>query len=782
MSDQLQGLKAALADRYAIREELGAGGMATVYLAEDMKHHRKVAVKVLRQELAAALGPERFLREIEISARLRHPHILPLYDSGEAGGFLYYVMPHVAGESLRDRLNREKQLPIEDALRIAAEVADALQYAHDQNVIHRDIKPENILLESGHAVVADFGIARAVAESGGERLTDTGLSLGTPTYMSPEQAAGNAEIDGRSDTFALGIVLYEMLIGEPPFDGPTAQAIVAKILTEPVPPLRQQRGTVSEETEGVVMKALAKVPADRIATAGELSRVLRGLETTRTTTTPVTIAPVHRWKPVAAGVAIVAAAIIGWMTLRPGSPTPAGGDRPSIAVLPFENIGAPENEYFADGITEEMTSRLAQISGLRVIARTSTLRYKGTTQDIREIGAALGVDYILEGTVRTDRGPDGTGQVRVTPQLVIVSDNSHLWTDRFDASLLPGAVFEVQGEIAEQVARALNITLLGSERTALRDTLTVDPEAHDAYLLGRFYWNKRRRDDLVRAEEYFRRAIDLDPTYVQAYVGLSDTYTLFDIYNVETIKVEEAFARAEAAARRAIDLDSTNAGAYASLGMTLTFGAWNWPDAEAAFQQAMALDPEHPQTHYWYAQMLWFVGDLDGAVRRAARGAELEPTSAVVRNIYGIMLSSARRFDEAVVAGRAAAEFDPEYGRGRGSFIQALLSAGEYDAAMEEMRFAGTPDSIARLTVGAQRGDPAARAWVLQRARAGRRGAADVRRLAELGEPDEALDLLEVLIARRSRAVPAAIRSQQFDRLRSHPRYLEIVRRLGIRP
>ncbi len=782
MSDQLQGLKAALVDRYAIREELGAGGMATVYLAEDMKHHRKVAVKVLRQELAAALGPERFLREIEISARLRHPHILPLYDSGEAGGFLYYVMPHVAGESLRDRLNREKQLPIEDALRIAAEVADALQYAHDQGVIHRDIKPENILLESGHAVVADFGIARAVAESGGERLTETGLSLGTPTYMSPEQAAGNAEIDGRSDTFALGIVLYEMLIGEPPFDGPTGQAIVAKILTAPVPPLRQQRGTISEETEGVVMKALAKVPADRIATAGELNRVLRGLETTRTTTTPVTIAPVHRWKPVAAGVAIVAAAIVGWMALRPRPPAPAGGDRPSIAVLPFENIGAPENEYFADGITEEMTSRLAQISGLRVIARTSTLRYKGTTQDIREIGAALGVDYILEGTVRTDRGPDGTGQVRVTPQLVIVSDNSHLWTDRFDASLLPGAVFEVQGEIAEQVARALNITLLGSERTALRDTLTVDPEAHDAYLLGRFYWNKRRRDDLVRAEEYFRRAIDLDPTYVQAYVGLSDTYTLFDIYNVETIKVEEAFARAEAAARRAIDLDSTNAGAYASLGMTFTFGGWNWPDAEAAFQQAMALDPEHPQTHYWYAQMLWFVGDLDGAVRRAARGVELEPTSAVVRNIYGIMLSSAGRFDEAVVASRAAAEFDPEFGRGRASFIRALLGAGEYDAALEEMRFAGTPDSIARLTVDAQRGDPAARAWMLERTRAGRRGAADVWWLAELGEPDEALDLLEVLIARRSRTVPTAIRSQQFNRLRSHPRYLEIVRRLGIRP
>ena len=769
-------------DRYEIAERIGEGGMAIVYLADDRKHHRQVAVKVLRPELSAALGPERFLREIEISARLRHPHILPLYDSGETDGFLYYVMPYAGGESLRDRLEREKQLPVEEALLIASEVADALQYAHGQGVVHRDIKPENILLESGHAVVADFGIARAVAEAGGTKLTETGLSIGTPTYMSPEQASGNAEIDGRSDIYALGTVLYETLAGEPPFDGPTAQAIVAKTLTEDVPALRPRRSTVSQETEAAITKALAKVPADRFATAGEFAAVLKRLETSGRTAAAVTVTSSSRWKPIATAAAIVVVATLGWMAIRSGSPTPAGGDRPSIAVLPFENIGAQENEYFADGITEEMTSRLAEISGLRVIARTSMLRYKGTIKDVREIGAELGVDYVLEGTVRTDRSPDGTGRVRVTPQLVIVSDNSHLWTDRYDASLLPGAMFEVQGEIAEQVARALNVTLLGSERTALRDTLTVDPDAHNAYLLGRFYWNKRRADDLVRAEEYFRRAIELDSTYVQAYVGLSDTYTLFDIYNVETIAVDEAFARAEAAARRAIDLDGTNAGAHASLGMTLTFGAWNWPDAEAAFQRAMELDPEHPQTYYWYAQMLWFVGDLEAAVRRAARAVDLEPTSAVVRAIYGIMLMSAGRFDEAVVAGRAAAELDPEYGRGRGSFIRALLSAGEYDAAMEEMRFAGAPDSIARLRVDAVRGDPAARAWRLERARAGGGGAADVAWLAEFGEPDEALDRLEAYIARRSRAVPQALRTQQFDRIRSHPRYLEIVRRLGIRP
>ncbi|MCH7526970.1 MAG: protein kinase, partial [Planctomycetes bacterium] len=473
-------------DRYEIAERIGEGGMAIVYLADDRKHHRQVAVKVLRPELSAALGPERFLREIEISARLRHPHILPLYDSGETDGFLYYVMPYAGGESLRDRLEREKQLPVEEAPLIASEVADALQYAHGQGVVHRDIKPENILLESGHAVVADFGIARAVAEAGGTKLTETGLSIGTPTYMSPEQASGNAEIDGRSDIYALGTVLYETLAGEPPFDGPTAQAIVAKTLTEDVPALRPRRSTVSQETEAAITKALAKVPADRFATAGEFAAVLKRLETSGRTAAAVTVTSSSRWKPIATAAAIVVVATLGWMAIRSGSPTPAGGDRPSIAVLPFENIGAQENEYFADGITEEMTSRLAEISGLRVIARTSMLRYKGTIKDVREIGAELGVDYVLEGTVRTDRSPDGTGRVRVTPQLVIVTDNSHLWTDRYDASLLPGAMFEVQGEIAEQVARALNVTLLGSERTALRDTLTVDPDAHNAYLLGRF--------------------------------------------------------------------------------------------------------------------------------------------------------------------------------------------------------------------------------------------------------------------------------------------------------
>lgn len=275
MSELLDRLGAALADRYRLDRELGQGGMAIVYLAEDLKHRRQVALKALRPELAAVCcEPDRFLREIEIAARLAHPHILPLYDSGQADRLLYYVMPYVAGESLRDRLRREKQLPLDEALRITAEVADALAFAHAQGVVHRDIKPENILFQAGHAVVSDFGIARAVTESGGEALTATGMAVGTPAYMSPEQAAGEHDVDARSDLYALGCVLYEMLVGEPPFTGPTAQVVMAKRFSDPVPSVRRLRSGVSETVDTAVRRALSQVPADRFGTAAEFAKAL----------------------------------------------------------------------------------------------------------------------------------------------------------------------------------------------------------------------------------------------------------------------------------------------------------------------------------------------------------------------------------------------------------------------------------------------------------------------------------------------------------------------------
>ena len=315
MTDKFERLKAALADRYAIERELGSGGMATVYLAEDLKHHRNVAVKVLRPELAAALGAERFVREIKIAAQLHHPHILPLHDSGEAHGFLYYVMPYVEGESLRERLSREKQLPLDDALQIAREVADALGSAHSHDVVHRDIKPENILLEEGHAVVADFGIARAITAAGGERITETGIAVGTPAYMSPEQGAGSQDVDGRSDTYSLGCVLYEMLAGHPPFTGSTAQEVLARHSMDAVPPLHAARPAITDAVDRAITKALAKTPADRFATAAQFSEALTAVEA----------GPRPR-RNVVAYAAIAILAIIGAYVHNPGAvgPVPLG--------------------------------------------------------------------------------------------------------------------------------------------------------------------------------------------------------------------------------------------------------------------------------------------------------------------------------------------------------------------------------------------------------------------------------------------------------------------------
>ncbi|MCH7876065.1 MAG: protein kinase, partial [Gemmatimonadetes bacterium] len=487
MTDVLDRLKAALAERYRVDREIGAGGMATVYLAEDIKHHRQVAIKVLRPELAAVMGAERFLREIEIAARLQHPHILPLYDSGEADGLLYYVMPFVEGESLRQRLDREKQLPIEDALKIAQEVGDALSFAHSRDVIHRDIKPENILFEGGHAVVSDFGIARAVTAAGGDHLTETGMAIGTPKYMSPEQAAGSKDLDGRSDLYSLGCVLYEMLAGQPPFTGPTVESVIKQHLTAEPPNVTAMRPAVPADIVGVLARALAKTPADRFSPVGVFVEALAKRESAVVATAaPAAEAttPIGR-KPgllrVAVGIVALATVFIVVLRILPGG-SPAASEVPRLAVLPFSNLGSPEDEYFADGITEEITSRIAEISGLRVISRQSVIQYKGSDKTLKQIGEELSVSYVLEGTIRTDRAPDGSGQVRVTPQLIRVSDDAHLWTNRYTANLVPGEIFGVQEQIANQVAQALDVTLLEPERQRLAARPTDNLEAYD-YLL-----------------------------------------------------------------------------------------------------------------------------------------------------------------------------------------------------------------------------------------------------------------------------------------------------------
>ena len=414
-TDPLARLRAVLADRYTIGRELGRGGMAIVFLAQDQKHHRQVAIKVLKPELAAALGRDRFLREIETAAGLNHPHILPLHDSGEADGFLYYVIPYIEGESLRDRLDRERQLPLDDALQIAREIADALSYAHTHNILHRDIKPGNILLSAGHSLVTDFGIARAITAPGGGQLTEVGTLVGTPAYMSPEQVDGSQYIDGRADIYSLGCVLFEMLVGEPPFRGSSLTAVIANRLSSPLPSPRAFRQLVPEAVDAAVRKAMADLPADRFATAAQFAEALD--------------------------------------TPRPSGPTPVAVPDRSIAVLPFKNQSSdPESEYFSDGIAEEIINALAQLPGLQVAARTSSFAFKGKSADIAEVGAKLKVATVLDGSVRK-----AGNRVRITAQLVNVSDGYHLWSERYDSEL--DDVFAIQDHIARAIAQRFEVML-----------------------------------------------------------------------------------------------------------------------------------------------------------------------------------------------------------------------------------------------------------------------------------------------------------------------------------
>jgi serine/threonine-protein kinase len=619
MSDQLDRLTTALADRYRLERELGHGGMATVYLAEDLKLERKVAVKVLHPELAATLGPDRFLREIKLSARLEHPHILTLHDSGEADGFLYYVMPYVEGESLRDRLNREKQLPIEDAIRIAGEVADALDYAHRRDVIHRDIKPENILLEEQHAVVGDFGIARAISEAGGDRLTETGIAVGTPAYMSPEQTTGSRELDARSDIYSLGCVVYEMFAGEPPFTGPTVESVVRQHLAADPSSVASKRAAVSEPVGRVVGRALAKAPADRFGTAVQFAEALTAGATAPVTSSPRGVFPAQRWLGLATAAAVVGgAAVAGYVVMSTPQVVPR------LVVLPFDNLGDPADEYFADGLTEEITSRLTHISGLTVISRTSAMQYKRHTKTLREIGAALEVSHVLEGTVRTDRSPNGSGQVRVTPQLIRVSDDAHLWADNYTAQLVPGAIFGVQAQVAERVAEALNVTLLESERRALEARPTDNFEAYQYYLRGTDYERRSSSEhDVQLAIQMYENAIERDAGFALAWARLSRVHSKMWFYFYS--HTEERLAKAKEAADRAVVLDPGLPEAHLALGYYYYWGFLDYDRALAEFAIVEKAQPNNALLYNGIASAQRRRGNLEEALANYLKEIELDP-------------------------------------------------------------------------------------------------------------------------------------------------------------
>ena len=699
MPDLLARLRAALADRYTIERELGRGGMATVYLAEDLKHHRKVAVKVLKPQVAAVLGPERFLREIEIAAALTHPHILPLYDSGEADGLLYYVMPYVEGESLRDRLSREKQLPLNDALQVARDVAMALSYAHGRGVVHRDIKPENVLLEAGQAVVSDFGIARAITAAAAENLTETGIAVGTPAYMSPEQAAGSRELDGRSDIYSLGCVLFEMLAGAPPYAGPTAQAIMARRLTEPVPSLHAVRETVPDAVEQAIGQALARVPADRFLTATLFAEALAGAAAG-----PARVRPSRRaWRTRERQLAYLGIGALGLLAAfgvfarfhaRSG-PNRAAARR-MLVVLPFENLGRPDDEYFADGMTEEVTARLAGVHGLRVIGRTSARQYKKTTKTIPQIGQDLGVDYVLEGAVRWDKPPRGPSRVRVTPQLIRVSDASHVWAHVYDAVLAD--VFAVQSNIARQVAETLDVTLLAPERQALDAKPTTNLEAYDDYLRGKDYQARQLDDeDAHLAVRMYQRAVQLDPTFVLAYGALTRAHLNLSWGFGETGELPKAQAALDRAQQLGPELVET----HLALGYHYYYGSRDYDHALEQFAWVRARQPNDPDAIRMIGAIHRRQGRWAETVSDQTRATELDPRSHLAFADLGQTYLVLRRYPDADRAFARAASLAPDvrtYPVARAHV--SLLWNGDATKAQQVLRRAGTTVDSVRFVVG----------------------------------------------------------------------------------
>jgi serine/threonine-protein kinase len=682
VTDQLDVLRAALQGRYEIERELGRGGMGAVFLARDVKHERLVAIKTLRPELSSAIATERFLKEIRFTARLTHPHIVPIHDSGEADGTLYYVMPFVEGESLRNRLIRDGRLPVADALRIAHDVADALQHAHQHDVLHRDIKPENILLESGHAVVADFGIARAVSSAGTDTLTQTGQLVGTPLYMSPEQAQGAGEIDGRSDIYSLGCVLYEMLVGAAPHAAPTPQGVLARVLTEPAPPVRAARPDVPAEVERLVATALAKERDDRFGTAGDLAAALdAGRVLHRRVARPRLVVAVS-------GLILllgVSAVAIWRYSHRPA----AGSEMRLVAVLPFENLGDSADAYFADGMTEAVRGKLSAIPGLQVTARSSSSQYRATTKTPQQIGQELGVQYLLTGTIRWQRASD-VSRVQVTPELVRVVSASTQWEEPFDAPYTD--VFTVQAEIAGRVARTLNVVLSDSIRQHLAEKPTSSLAAYDAYLKGEEVSHGLASGDpatLRQAVAYYAQAVALDSTFVQAWDKLSRAHS--GLYTNSTPTAAEA-ELARRGAERALALAPSQAEGRFASGVYNFYVSHDIARAARELQQGRQAAPGNADLLAMAGQVEASLGHWDSAVVFLQRSQALDPRSILPPSNLAQVLVWLRRYPEARTAVDHALVLAPTH-----LFAienRTMVSLGQGDLAGARAVVAAAPNEV----------------------------------------------------------------------------------------
>jgi len=784
--------------------------MAVVFLARDRKHDRSVALKVLLPHVAQAIGAERFQREITIAAKLTHPHILALYDSGDADGLLYYVMPYMRGESLRDRIGREGQLTVDAAVRIGIEVASALERAHLEGIVHRDIKPENILLEGGIAVVADFGVAHVRSAAENASITQTGIALGTPMYMSPEQAVGSDDLDGRSDQYSLACVVYEMLTGNPPYTGGSMRQMLMRHSMDPVPSARAARAEVPEHVSWALVRAMAKEPNERFASAAEFSRALsrnsamvalRRTESlwnrVRTVFTRSIAKPTPAPRPapaqvsrtqklstshVSAPVATAEPARSPLGILTPVVTTPSGRlPLDSLAVLPFTNVsGDADSEYLGEGISESIMNKLSGVTGLRVVPRSVVFRYKSHREPC-EVGREVHARAVVTGRI-LQRGD----MLVIKAELVDSQTESQLWGDQYNRKM--DDIFAVQEEMAAEITRSLRLKLSGEEAAGLAKRFTESTKAYQAYLRGRHHWNKRTVEGLRQALVHFQEAIDLDPNYALAYSGLADTFNILGYYNTQ--RPHDAYPRGKAAAARALALDDTLSEAHASMGYVQVFYDYDWPGAAKSFARAMELNPKYATAPQWNAWYLFAMERFDEALASLQRAQELDPLSLIINDHLGYALLLAGKPHEALTQLLKTRELDPAFPWVYWRLGSVYLALGRFDEAIDAYR------TVVRMTDGG-----VGLGWeAIALARAGRveETGAVLARLeqlsvsryvspldfalvyAALGRLDDTLTALERAYEDRVSDFARVKLLPWPDAVREHPRYAALLKKLGV--
>jgi serine/threonine-protein kinase len=780
MSELQERLGAALGGTYVIERELGGGGMSRVFLARETALGRTVVIKVLPPELDGALSVDRFRREISLCARLQHPTIVPLLTAGEADGLLYYTMPYIEGTTLRAELDRAGALPIDRATGILRDILEALSFAHAHGVIHRDVKPENILLAPHHAVVSDFGVAKAIAAAGGTDAggrTGTGLVIGSPAYMAPEQAAADPAADHRADLYAVGVVAFEMFAGSGPFPGRTPSQTLAAHMTERAPPLASKRRDVPPAIASLVARLLEKDPARRPQSAEEALSAVSA--TTAGAGRAVRVALIG-----ASMAVIVALASLGIAKWRSPSRAAAVSRPPAIAVLRFEDRSAGgANAYLAEGLSDEIIGSLSRVPGLRVVGRTSSFRFRADSTTAEEVGRRLNVGAVLVGSVQREGD-----SLRVVASLMDASTNGVLWQEKYDRKM--SSVFRIEDEVASAIATRLSTRLAPAGAPDRAENM----EAYQLYLQGRYFFNRRTAESLRKSIDLYEQAIALDSTYARAWAGLADAWNV--IGALMYVPPRDALPKGKAAAERAIALDDGLSDAHATLGFVHLFYDWDWDGARRELERAIALDPNAPIAHLYYGYYLDIAGQPEEAVRENRRALELDPLSMILNLRYGDALQFARRYDDAIAQYRRTHALDSSYALLGTEIPLTYVMRGDYETALREFERFSSPgkpylggDLIYALARSGQRDSARKVLAALQRRASGERVRGSARAQDEwefvvaylgLGMRDSTLSAIRQAMDERGAFIIFIASDPMLDELHGDARFTALLRRANL--